>query len=1041
MHALTGWFIRNPVAANLFMLFIIFMGIVTASSIRIEGFPRIPPDSVIIATEYHGAPAAQVDELVTRKVEKALEGLDGVRSISAQSDNGASVVIVRRAGGQDLQKLLDKVRLRIDGITDLPRATKRPVIETSGFDYPALYVNIHGEADPATLRTLADRFREELLARPELSRLNVWGLHEREIRIEIEPRTLQQFNLTVADVVGLIRASSLDFQAGSLRTAGGHVFLRADDRARFSTEYARIPVVERANGTSVLLGDIATIEDTVAEGDYLFRFNGAPTAGMEVLVGRKENLLRISAVVHDVVDAFEPQVPAGVELSVWGDSSHYISDRLTLLRNNGLQGLLLVILVLSMFLNVRLAFWVAMGIPVSVLGAIAVAGSKWVDYSLNDVTTFGLILALGILVDDAVVVGESVYEERRHNPDPIRGTETGVSKVAVATVFGVLTTIAAFFPMLLLDNPLGKVLAGFSGMVIFALVFSLIESKFILPSHLAQMDMSRQPQRFPASLWRYVQAAARGSLAWVRDRLYAPILAVAVRHRYATLILFVAAGVLGLGLIGLGKVKTVFFPDVPGQIITVNLQMDARAPFRLTRDNVERIHAIGTELNEELRARHGLPQSPIRTTFVIVSDADSAQIYAELIPVADRPSLGILDILREWRERTGQVEGATELQFSGTEELAGGFRLRLFSKDADLLKQASAEMETFLARLDGVSNIRDTLATGQPELEIRVKPEARNLGFDAETLASQIGYAFGGAEVQKVNRDGTELRVLVQNSSNARDTIDDLLQSRLRSKNGMWIPLQSVAEIRSGYVAGAIHRQNGKRVNTVAASIDRSTVSPEEVSQAVFERLVPELASKYPSVTVAKAGELEEIGDIRGGMKRALLVAAVLIYVLMAVPLKSYWQPIVILAIVPFGFVGAAVGHLIMNIPLSVLSFFGMLALTGVVVNDSLVLITRYNQARNNGLTVADALQDAGTGRFQAIFLTTATTVIGLLPLLTETSEQAQYLIPAAVSLAFGELFSTALMLLLVPVLIAITADVTSLFSRRTTASSTTGAV
>ncbi|WP_136660452.1 efflux RND transporter permease subunit [Nitratireductor sp. XY-223] len=1031
MHALTGWFIRNPVAANLLMLFILFVGTMTALSIRIEGFPRVPPDSIFITTEYRDAPAAQVDELVTRKIEKALEGLEGVRSVTSQSNNDGSTVTVRRAGGQDLQKLLDKVRLRIDALSDLPASVKRPVIETSGYDFPALYVNIHGDTDPSTLQTLAERFREELLAKPELSRLNVWGLHDREMRIEVEPRTLQRFNLTVADVVGLIQASSLDFQAGTLRTLGGNIFLRADDRARFSTEYAQIPVIERADGTSILLGDISAIRDTVREGDYLFRFNSAPTAGMEVLVGRKENLLRISEVVGDVVRDFEPQLPPGVSISVWGDSSHYISDRLKLLRNNGIQGLLLVVLILSLFLNLGLAFWVAMGIPVSVMGALAVAGSKWVDYSLNDVTTFGLILALGILVDDAVVVGESVYEERQRNPDPIRGTEDGVAKVAVATVFGVLTTIAAFFPMLLLDNPLGKVLAGFSGMVILALIFSLIESKFILPAHLAAMKLDRERRFVLARLWGGVQNFARGGLAWFRDRIYAPLLKGAVRHRYATLILFVAAGTLGLGLIGLGKVKTVFFPDVPGQIITVSLKMDARAPFQLTRAQIERIDAIGAALNEELQERHALDRPPIRTTFLIISDAGSAEIYAELTPVAERPDVGILDVLNAWRERTGQVEGATELQFTGSEELAGGFRLRLFSKDVELLQRASEEAQAFLGRIEGVSNIRDSMSSGQPQLEIKVRPEARNLGFDAQTLASQIGFSFGGAEVQKVNRNGTELRVLVQNAGSARDTVDDLMQTRVRSKNGRWIPLTSVAEISSGYVAGTIHRQNGKRVNTIAASIDRSAVAPEEVGQAVFEQLVPGLAARYPSVRIEKAGELEEMGEIRGGMKRALLLAAVLIYVLMAVPLKSYWQPFVILAIVPFGFVGAAMGHLIMDIPLSLLSLFGMLALTGVVVNDSLVMITRYNQGREAGLSPREALFDAGTGRFQAIFLTTATTVIGLTPLLTETSEQAQYLIPAAVSLAYGEIFATALMLLLVPVLLAITEDVRGLFTAR----------
>lgn len=1034
MHSLTGWFIRNPVAANLSMVLILFLGVMTVSTIRIEGFPRIPPETVTISTTFPGASTAQVDELITQKIEKALEGLEGVRSVSSQSSDEFSLVVVRRNGGQDLQKLLDKVRLKIDAVSDLPSGIQRPVIQDGSFEFPALYVNLFGKTDPLTLQKLAERLREELLSRPEISRMNVWGLFDREMSIEVDPEVLRRFNLTVADVVERIRASSLSFRSGTLKTAGGTIRLRADNRAKFSTEYAGIPIIELENGTSIKLGDLAELRDAFKEGDYLFRFNGEPTAGMEVLIGQKDNILRVSEAVHEVVGSFETQLPSNVEITIWGDSSGYIAGRLELLGSNGLQGLLLVIIVLSLFLNVRLAFWVAMGIPISIMGALAVAGSKWVDYSLNDVTTFGLIIVLGILVDDAVVVGESVYEERRTNGDPIKGTEAGVDKVAIATVFGVLTTIAAFFPMLLLDNPLGKVLAGFSGIVILALIFSLLESKFILPAHLAHTDINAVPGHFISKSWSRIQDLCQGALTGVRDRIYAPLLASAVRHRYATIILFVAAGTFGLGLIGQGKVKTVFFPEVPGQIITVNLEMDARAPIRLTKDNLERIRSIGQELNGELQQRHELHASPIRSMFLIIADAGSAQLYAELTPVADRPNLGVLNVLEAWRERTGIVEGATQLQFTGSEELGGGFQIQLFSKDADVLELASGELRAFLGKIEGVSNVRDTLSSGKPELQIRIKPHARNLGFDTETLASQIGNAFGGAEVQKIRRSGSEVRVVVQNHGSKRDTIDDLHGTLLRSKDGKWIPFLSVAEVEGGYVAGTVHRRNGKQVNTVAAAVNRAVVAPEEVGQAVMENLVPGLVARYPSITVKKAGELEEIGEIQGGLLQALLIATVVIYVLMAVPLKSYWQPVIILAIVPFGFIGAALGHIILDLPLSVLSFFGMMALSGVVINDSLVLLTRYNQAREAGLSVMDAIHDAGVGRFRAIFLTTATTVIGLLPLLTETSEQAQYLIPAAVSLAYGELFATALMLLLVPVLIAITEDVKAIFRNETVA-------
>jgi multidrug efflux pump subunit AcrB len=572
------------------------------------------------------------------------------------------------------------------------------------------------------------------------------------------------------------------------------------------------------------------------------------------------------------------------------------------------------------------------------------------------------------------------------------------------------------------------VLASFSGVVILALIFSLIESKFILPAHLAALDLEKKSRFLPAVLWGKVQAMAQGALRWVRDRLYRPVLGLAIRQRYAFLILFIAFGSLGLGLIYHGKIKTTFLPEVPGQIISVAMEMDKRAPYNLTRKNLDQIEAIGNKLNKELQQQHDLAEPPIRVSFAIIESAQSAMMFAELLPVAQRPNLPILDIVREWRERTGTLEGTVSLQFTGSEEMAGGFQLKLQSRDADLLALASAELRGFLDDIKGVHNIRDNMAPGQPELDIKIRPEARTLGFDTQTLATQIGYAYGGSEVQTIQRGDSEVKVFVLNDAKARNDLDDLMHSQLRNKDGQWVPTTSVAEIKGRYVSSSIQRSNGMRINRVRASIDKSVASPEEISQAVFETFWPKVQAKYPSVELVTGGELSEIGEIKGGLKKALILACVLIYVLMAVPLKSYWQPVVILSIVPFGFISAAFGHLIMDLPLSLLSFFGMLALTGVIVNDCLVMITRYNQAREEGLDVMASLHEAGVGRFQAIFLTTATTVMGLMPLMSETSEQAQYLIPAAVSLAYGEIFGTMLTLILVPVLLAITEDVKALF-------------
>ncbi|MEM6986725.1 MAG: efflux RND transporter permease subunit [Pseudomonadota bacterium] len=1037
MHRLTAWFLRNPVAANLSAALIVFLGVLATTHIRIEGFPRVPPESIVVSVNMPGATADQVDRLVTQEIERALEGLEGVRSISAQSLDGTAVVTVRRAGGHALQDVLDKVSLRVDGIADLPKEAERPVLQTDGFDFPALYVNVFGDIDAESLRLIAADVKAELLAQPELSRLKVWGIVPQELRVDIDPVKLRRLNLTVSDIHTAIQSNSLDAKAGALRTAGGTVFLRADDQALYAPDLASLPIIERTDGTVLSLGDVATVSERPVEGDYFFRFNNLPTVGMEVLVGQNENLLRISDVVNRVAESFRHRLPPGIDIAVWGDSAGYIADRLNLLKTNGLQGLALVLLILSIFLSVRLAFFVALGIPIAIMGALVVSATKWVDYSLNDVTTFGLIIVLGILVDDAVVVGESVFEARRTNRNAITGTEAGVKRVSVATVFGVLTTIAAFFPMLLIDNPLGKALAGFSGIVILALIFSLIESKLILPAHLAAVDLESRNTSALSRAWAAVQHNARLVLSAFRDRVYAPVLRQALMHRYAVLVLFLAAGVFGIGLIAQGKVKTVFFPDVPGNIITVNLEMDARAPFALTSHNIEQIRTLGETLNRELADTAQLDQPPIRALFVIVDSATTAQIVAELTPIAERPGVEILHMVKQWRERTGQLEGVAELQFTGSESVAGGFAVQLYAKDRDRLRQTSAELRAFLADIEGVHNVRDDLAGGQPELRLTLKPEAGALGFTAESLAQQIGLAYGGTRVQTVRRHNAELNVIVQHAADARDTVSDLLSAELKSAQGAWVPLTHVVKIEGRYVTGARYRFNGKQVNTVAATIDRAVVAPEEVGQAITEQLVPKLRSQYPGVEIKLSGELEEIGDIQDGLKRALWLATALIYVLMAIPLKSYWQPFVILAIVPFGFVGAAIGHSLLNVPLSILSFFGMLALAGVVVNDSLVLITRYNQARAAGSARHDALIEAGVSRFQAIFLTTATTVAGLLPLLNETSEQAQYLIPAAISLAYGELFATVLMLILVPVLIAIGSDVSSAWRWLTTGQST----
>jgi multidrug efflux pump subunit AcrB len=1033
MHSLTSWFIRNPVAANLMMALLLFAGWLTVSSIRVEGFPKLPADTLEIITIYPNAHVQQVDKQVTRKIEISIEGLAGIKKVTSYSSEGISSVSVQKQEGYSLERLSDDIGTRLDSIYGLPEKSENPVVARNDFDLAAMIVQISGDTDTKTLQKTATNVREALLALPEVSKIKTWGKRKPEIRIELIPEKMLAYNLTPDLVIASIQQSSLSFQAGSLKTIGGTIAIRADNERLHRLDFEDIRIKSLKDGKQITLTDVAYVIDDYEDDDSIVRFNGQAGIGMEILIGREENLLDIAQAVKQSLDSQRLSLPKGIELVSWADTSHYITERLSLLKDNAVQGLLLVFILLSLFLNIKLAFWVAMGIPISVSGALAVMGSDWVGYSLNDITTFGLIIALGILVDDAVVIGESVFEERGKIKDPIKGTENGVKKVATATIYGVLTTIAAFFPMLLIDNAMGKILASFAGVVILTLIFSLFESKFILPSHLASIDLDDKEYDRSKTLsifsWlprlvKYIQRYAQNSLETFKTRIYRPILEFSLKQRYAVLVLFLAIAVFGIGLISNGSIRTVFFPDIPGQIINVKMNMDPRSPSILASYNASQVEDVATLLNQNWKDKYNLQDLPIKHILTVVNGASSVEIFAELTPPSDRMQLSVIQIVNEWREVSGTLEGVTDLSFSASEQTGGGFALQVMGKNETELRVASDLIIEHLRSIPGASNVRQDLKPGQPQLRLTLKPEAKHLGFTDEYLASQIGGRFGGAEALRIQRGSQEVKVIVEDMKSSRDALSDLFNMKVTDQQGAWFPITTVANIESSYVTDYIARRDGKRINTIYASLDKEYISSDELGAEIFGTFSDSIEANFPDIEITGAGELEEIFSMKGNLTKALLFTSMLIYVLLAIPLKSYTQPLIIMSVIPFGFVGAAFGHLIMGVPLSLLSFFGMLALTGVVVNDSLVMLTRYNQSKAEGMSVHEALNEASLGRFKAIFLTTTTTVAGLTPLILETSEQAQYLIPAAISLAFGEIFATGITLIIIPVLIAIADDV-----------------
>ncbi len=1021
MNLLINWFIRNPVAANLLMLFILVAGGLSLSGIRIEGFPKIPADSITISVTYSGASAEQINEGITQKIERNIQGIAGIKKVTSFSYEDFAEITVQKKSGYDLERLLNDVKQEVDSISGFPQGAEKPIISRDEFNFPSMIFQVYGEADRDVLQKLGERARQELLAQPEITKLKLWGDRKREISIELVPEKLEALGLDIQAIHKVLSDYNLHYRMGKITSSSQRISLRADHQAYQAVEFGNIPIKTTLDGSSILLKDISMIKDGFIEEEAMVRFQGQDAIGIEILMAQKDHIIDISQAVQRVKKQLLKTFPNNVHIDVWTDQSHYIQDRLQLLQTNALYGLLIVFILLALFLNARVAFWVAVGIPISLAGTLAVMGMNQVGYSLNDITTFGFILVLGILVDDAVVVGESVHYERQHHNNAIIGTEKGVERVATATTFGILTSVAAFYPMLLVDNPLGKVLGSFAGVVIIALFFSLLESKFILPAHLASTRTHKKPSRFlVAKIWTTLRHTLDKGLHAVNHSMYKPLLSTLLVYRYASLITFIAAATLGIGLIYTGTIRTVFFPDIPGDFIYVEMEMDPQSPYQLTLNNADIIEQHIDTLNKKLVAEGLSDTPPIKHVMTAVVGSENAYFWAELLPIKER-EIQTTTITNRWRDMTGSLEGVNKLIFSATESLgSGGFQILLLTKDKQVLDRATTKLINSLASYTGVNDVYNELKSSSPEVRLVLKPEARHLGITQTMLAAHIGDTYGGLVVQKLLHKGDEINIVLRYPKQWRNSLDRLYRSRIQTAEGQWLPLSSVATFKPGYIPSAIMHDDGRRTASIKATIDKDLVSPVEIYEKLKKKVIPQLQLEFPELTIKPAGELQEIDTLKGGVIKALVLALLMIYILLAIPLKSYWQPLVIMSVIPFGFAGAVFGHYLMDIQLSILSFFGMMALTGIVVNDSLIMLVRYNQLRASGTSLDNALVEAGSSRFRAIFLTTVTTVGGLMPLLFETSEQAQYLIPAAVSLAYGELFATVITLILIPLLIKI---------------------
>ncbi len=1016
MKTLTRWFLDNPVAANLLMVFIIAAGLLTLPNLRVESFPQIPPTEVEISVVYPGGTARQVDEGITQRIEAAISGVAGINRITSQSHNGYASVLVKKNTGVKLDRLIDDIRNQVESIEGFPALAERPRIYRNEYTNLASFVMVYGGDSNELLQQASSRVERALKKHPKISKVTNLGKRKRLLAVEPDAEQLKRYGLSIEELADRLRQWSVEYRSGELRTARGSILLQGSTVADNLRELENIPIIT-TEYTRVTLGDIAAVRRDYEQTDSIVRYQGQPAIALMVSTSQKDNLFHISEATESVLGSLKPTLPQNIGLDVMADMSPYIDEQLDLLSTNAWQGLLIVLVLLALFLEVRLAFWVALGIPVSLAGAATLMGLPALDYSINDITLFGMILVLGVLVDDAVVVGESIHQARQVNKDPKEAAWQGVEAVAVPTIFGALTTIAAFSPMLWIQNELAKVLAGFSAVVIFALIFSLIESKFILPTHLSYV--ARQRRTSVVEQWLIkARVLCNRALDCFTSRVYSPLLLVSLANRKTSIALFISFVLLAYGALMKKHIDSVFFPEIPGRYASVKVTMQHGVANALTDRNFAQLEQAIERTADALQQAYALPQSPVSKYIVAKENAENIELTAELTSsaLAKVPSD---HFLAELRQHTGNLEGSYAIKFSLAEEPAGGTAISVSARNRDLAKQVANRIKVALAQLPGVNDVYDDSQLAKRQLKVSVNERGSALGIDQSRLATLVGGAFGQIEIHRLLDKNEETQVIVRFPETQTKTIEQLKATPVLLAANRYVSLGEISHLEYEREPEVIYRRNRDEVVSIYWRQNRSISSPESTWERLKAEAVLDLQRLYPDVTITAVGEFAEIIEVQAGFKKAMLLTLLLIYILLAIPLKSYWQPFIIMSVIPMGFAGAIIGHGLLGLPVSVLSLFGMMAMTGVVINDSLVLMSRFNQLHDSGLSIKSALIEAGKSRLRAIFLTTVTTVCGLLPLLSETSEQAQYLKPAAVSLVFGELFATPITLILIPLLLS----------------------
>ena len=1045
-EGIIGWFVRNHVAANLLMFAIIGLGLYSGLNLRQQTTPDFDINYVSVRVPYLGAAPEEVEEGVVIKIEEAIQDTKGIKKIKSTSSEGLGSVRAEVEIGADINEVLNEIKAKVDAISTFPELTEKPVVYKVEIPTGILFVSIYGDLDEYQRKNIAEEMKDELLNFPEIKSINLLGDRNFEISIEVTENVLREYDLTMSEISAAIRASSIDLPGGRIRTDGGDILLRTKGQVYTGEEFGALVLRTYSDGSRLLLSDIANIDDGFVESRSWGRFNGQSTLDMEILAAQAENEIETADRVKKYISEKSSSLPDGINLEVWGDRSIYLQDRLDMMSKNMLQGAILVFIVLSLFLRLKVAIWAVIGIPIAFFGALWLMPVGPFPVTINMISLFGFIMVLGIVVDDAIIIGESIYTKIRADGHSIENVIKGAQKVALPATFGVLTTIAAFAPMLFVTGFAGPFFKAMSVVVIFCLFFSIIESKLILPAHLAyaKIDEINEEEIFspysnipwykrPSRLFQRANRFVQNNLHSIIENKYAPLIEKAVRNRGLTIATFLSALIIIIGILNSGITKFVLFPEVPGDYVVVELTMIDGSSAESRDEVINRIEQAALDINDEWLEKYPNDLPPINkmgaytggmTELGTPIAGDNIGLLVAELPFENR-KVSVIELENMWRDKVEDMPGVKKLTFDSGRNIGGGSSIsfNILGEDIKQLEEASKQLERKLTEYEGVFDIRSSLNVGGEEIKLDIKPQAESLGLSMASVGRQVRQAFYGEEAQRIQRGKNEIKVMVRYPEEDRTSIGNLESMRIRNNNGDEIPFSSVATASFGKAYSSIIRENGIRVVTVSADADSSTVEPRRVISDITENYIPEMRDKFPQLEFDLEGSSSETVKLVQELTNASIAALFLIYILIAIPLKSYLQPIIIMSVIPFGLIGAVIGHIVLNEAISMFSLFGLVALAGVVVNDSIIMVDFINKARQEGMDIIQAVVNSGTQRFRAIILTSLTTAIGLMPIMTETSTQAQFVIPMAISIAFGIVFATVITLFLVPCLYVLQDD------------------